>query len=63
MQQRKRPCPPRIGELYRGWGKEVAIGGAGVAGGIVVVEEGTDIGGGLMVKSFVGQEKDFEYGV
>ena len=49
---------PVLGHLW--WGQEVSIRGAEAAGGSVVVEQVSEVWGGLVVEGFVGEEKNLE---
>ncbi len=49
---------PVLGSVW--WRQEVSIRGAEAAGRIVAVEQVGEVGGGLVMESFVGEEKDFE---
>ena len=42
------------------WGKEVGIRGAEGTGGGVEADQVSEVGGGLVMEGFVGEEKDFE---
>lgn len=42
------------------WRQEFSIRGVEAAGRSVVVEQVGEVGGGLVMKSFVSEEKDFE---